>query len=63
MLYGKRTRNNDTKAIFRYYKNYSFLVHQQVSADTRQLADSRQKLRDTKMEISVPIFGNIIPEQ
>ena len=29
-----------------------FLIHQQISADTRQLADNRQKLRDTKLETS-----------
>ena len=51
------------KAIFKDSENCSFLVHQQVSADTRQSADSRQKLWDTKLEISVPIFGNTIPEQ
>ena len=51
------------KAIFKDSKNCSFLVHQQVLADTRQLADSRQKVRDAKLEFSVSIFGNTIPEQ
>ena len=44
------------KCIFRKSKNCLFLVHQQVSTDTGQLADNRQKLRDTKLDISVPIF-------
>ena len=49
--------------ILRDSEDCSLLVNQQLLAGTRQLAGSRQKLRDTDLEGYAQIFRNSIPEK